>query len=112
MKPCRHETYIDTCRVCWLGRYDAEYHALYELPGPVEPIPGTAHFQYALNSPALRRGLGDDIAAVAYFVGAAWLVRRFERFLGIPCGCDRRRMSLNRFPSIRDILTGRWFRRR
>lgn len=42
------------------------------------------------------RGLGDTIAKVTRATGIERAVKAVERLTGIPCGCERRRATLNR----------------
>jgi len=41
------------------------------------------------------RGLGDRVARLAEATGIASVVRAVERVTGRPCGCQKRRESLN-----------------
>ncbi len=59
--------------------------------------------QVAIARPGLRlvractgaRGLGDRIAVAAHVTGVGRLVKGIAHKLGVDCGCDDRRDSLN-----------------
>jgi hypothetical protein len=44
-------------------------------------------------------GLGDSVEKVAKFIGADKLSKTYEKITGKPCGCSKRKNTLNRvFP--------------
>lgn len=47
--------------------------------------------------------LGDRIAALAEKTGVTKVVRAVERATGWRCGCDRRRVALNRWDVWRKV---------
>lgn len=45
MKPCRHSTFVEGCRICWLARYHPNGPRAFGLPGKPETPPEGTTFQ-------------------------------------------------------------------
>lgn len=90
MTRCDHAEFTPGCQACWLARHSGHFRELWGIAGPPEP------------PPAAVRGLGDDVAWLLKWTGAAWVFKSLRR--GRPCRCDERRDLLNKLPSVRDAL--------
>jgi hypothetical protein len=94
---CRRET-AGSCRICELTdpdspSYRADYARLYSgatthtvtAAVPVPDIATTYGIPLA----------GDLVAALTKRMGIDWVVKTVAEELGVPCGCDDRRVKLN-----------------
>lgn len=58
----------------------------------------------AMVDAAIRRGVGDDVAKVAEWLGADKAAAFYEKMTGKSCGCAARRKWLNEFWPYKSAL--------
>jgi hypothetical protein len=95
--PCRRET-AGSCRICNLidpasPYYRADYAALYG-GATTHTVVAAA----AVPDTATTYGIplaGDLVAALTKRMGIDWVIKTVADELGVPCGCDDRRIKWN-----------------